>query len=310
MPAVYSTRYRGSYATRPAASRSSSCSRICTTPMPPPCCCSEFLRRRIGDTQLLAVVTRRPVDTDAASAAFGDLGARLAADARCALRRRDRRAGAAGIGRPLSPAEAAKASAATRGNRAWPRVSDARPRARLRELTNAHECSIQLTNTGRLHNGGLQACTKLRKDSRLVGECPWYRLHLQGDVLEGGEHADASRCVDREQHEEANHWCGYGGSRPGWSRRRRGARSVAAHTGSARVGTQASSFSADFGNGVVTNVGTVSADYLVPLTTDSPGNKNLTFTSRATAAGASCRAISTNRFGTGISATAFQPIGE
>lgn len=84
------------------------------------------------------------------------------------------------------------------------------------------------------------------------------------------------------------------------------ARSVSAHTGKARIGSQSNCFDASFSSGEVTS--TCNADFLVPLTTDTPGNKNLTYTSRATAAGAICRAISNNRFATAPVATAFQAV--
>ncbi len=81
------------------------------------------------------------------------------------------------------------------------------------------------------------------------------------------------------------------------------ARSVTASTGQARVGSQASCFTYSFTTGAVTS--TCSTDFIVPLTTDASGNKSLTFTSRATAAGASCRAVANNRFGTSFSGSAF-----
>jgi hypothetical protein len=84
------------------------------------------------------------------------------------------------------------------------------------------------------------------------------------------------------------------------------ARSVAAHTGDARLGSQSNCFDASFTTGEVTS--TCNADFLVPLTTDSAGGKNLTYTRKATAAGASCRAISNNRFGTAPQATAFDAV--
>lgn len=84
------------------------------------------------------------------------------------------------------------------------------------------------------------------------------------------------------------------------------ARSVAAHTGQARIGSQSNCFDANFTTGEVTS--TCNADFLVPLTTDSAGNKNLTYTRKATAVGASCRAISNNRFGTAPQATAFDSV--
>lgn len=84
------------------------------------------------------------------------------------------------------------------------------------------------------------------------------------------------------------------------------ARSVSAHEGQARIGSQTNCFDASFVSGEVTS--TCNADFLVPLTTDSAGFKNLTYTRRATAAGAVCRAISNNRFATAPQATAFDPV--
>jgi hypothetical protein len=84
------------------------------------------------------------------------------------------------------------------------------------------------------------------------------------------------------------------------------ARSVAAHTGQARVGAQSNCFDANFVTGEVTS--TCSADFLVPLTTDTTGNKALTYTRKATAVGAQCRAISNNRFATNPQSTAFDNV--
>jgi len=84
------------------------------------------------------------------------------------------------------------------------------------------------------------------------------------------------------------------------------ARSVSAATGKQRVGTQANCFDTDFGTSAINS--TCFADYEVPLTTDVAGSKNLTYTRRATTAGAQCRAVTSNRFATSISATAFDPI--
>jgi hypothetical protein len=84
------------------------------------------------------------------------------------------------------------------------------------------------------------------------------------------------------------------------------ARSVDAMSGTAAVGSNANCFNVNFNTGEVSS--TCFADFETPLTTDSPGFKNLTYTRRATAAGAVCRAVSNNRFGTAPSATAFDPV--
>jgi len=84
------------------------------------------------------------------------------------------------------------------------------------------------------------------------------------------------------------------------------ARSVDASTGTHRLGSQANCFDVDFSTGQVNS--SCVADFEVPLTTDSAGFKNLTYTRKATAAGAVCRAVSNNRFGTAISATAFDSV--
>lgn len=84
------------------------------------------------------------------------------------------------------------------------------------------------------------------------------------------------------------------------------ARSVSAPTGQARLGSQANCFTYSFTTGAVTS--SCSTDFIVPLTVDSAGNKAVLFTSRATSAGASCRAVSNNRFGTLFAASPFVPI--
>jgi hypothetical protein len=84
------------------------------------------------------------------------------------------------------------------------------------------------------------------------------------------------------------------------------ARSVDAATGSARVGSQANCFNSSFITGAVDS--TCSADFLIPLQLDTAGAKAINFTSRATAAGASCRAVANNRFGTGFNASPFVAI--
>ena len=84
------------------------------------------------------------------------------------------------------------------------------------------------------------------------------------------------------------------------------ARSVTAAIGDARIGTQVNCFSASFSTGAITS--SCSADFLVPLVIDSSGAKNVDLTARASAAGALCRAVANNRFGTVISASPFVPI--
>ncbi len=81
------------------------------------------------------------------------------------------------------------------------------------------------------------------------------------------------------------------------------ARSAAASLGQARQGSQANCFSTSFSTGAVTS--TCSADWAAPLVSDNAGNKVFSFTARATAAGASCRAVTNNRFGTLFVATPF-----
>jgi hypothetical protein len=78
---------------------------------------------------------------------------------------------------------------------------------------------------------------------------------------------------------------------------------VTAAIGDARNGTQVNCFSASFSTGAITS--TCSADFLVPLSADSAGVKNINMTARATAAGASCRVVANNRFGTAISSSPF-----
>jgi hypothetical protein len=77
------------------------------------------------------------------------------------------------------------------------------------------------------------------------------------------------------------------------------ARSVTAATGDARVGSQSNCFYRDFSTGAVGS--TCNADFLVGLVVDTAGAKTLLVTARATAAGASCRAVGNNRFGTALS---------
>lgn len=84
------------------------------------------------------------------------------------------------------------------------------------------------------------------------------------------------------------------------------ARSVDAATGSARVGSQANCFNTSFVTGAVDS--TCSADFLIPLQLDTAGVRGINFTARASAAGASCRAVANDRFGTGFNASAFVPI--
>jgi len=87
------------------------------------------------------------------------------------------------------------------------------------------------------------------------------------------------------------------------------ARSVSALTGSARLGTEVGCFNASFNVGTVAHSGCPrAADFEVPLTTDTAGSKALTFTSRGTAAGGSCRAVTADRFGTTVSASPFLQI--
>jgi hypothetical protein len=81
------------------------------------------------------------------------------------------------------------------------------------------------------------------------------------------------------------------------------ARSVDAATGSARVGSQANCFNTSFVTGAVDS--TCSADFLIPLQLDTAGVKSINFTSRATAVGGSCRAVSNDRFGTSFNASPF-----
>lgn len=81
------------------------------------------------------------------------------------------------------------------------------------------------------------------------------------------------------------------------------ARSAAASLGQARNGSQVNCFSTSFSTGAVTS--TCSADWAAPLVSDTAGGKVLSFTSRATAAGARCRAVTNNRFGTAFVATPF-----
>lgn len=84
------------------------------------------------------------------------------------------------------------------------------------------------------------------------------------------------------------------------------ARGVSASSGSARVGGQEPCFNSDPLTGAVTS--TCNADFLVPLTADTPGAKAVTYTRRATAAGAACRIMTNNRFGTAPAGTAFNPV--
>ena len=84
------------------------------------------------------------------------------------------------------------------------------------------------------------------------------------------------------------------------------ARSVTAATGAARLGSQVNCFNKDFSTGAVNS--TCNADFLVGLVADTAGAKNINLTARATAAGASCRVVANNRFGTAISASPFVPL--
>jgi len=84
------------------------------------------------------------------------------------------------------------------------------------------------------------------------------------------------------------------------------ARSVDASTGSARLGSQATCFNSSFSNGTVGS--TCSADFEVPLTTDTAGGRAFTFTSRGTQTGGLCRAVTADRFGTTVSASPFLAI--
>jgi hypothetical protein len=81
------------------------------------------------------------------------------------------------------------------------------------------------------------------------------------------------------------------------------ARDVSASSGQARIGSQANCFNFDFNNGSATS--TCFADFIVPLTTDTAGAKGIFFTSRATAVGGVCRAVTNNLVGTAFAATPF-----
>lgn len=50
------------------------------------------------------------------------------------------------------------------------------------------------------------------------------------------------------------------------------------------------------------------ADFIVPLTVDRSGTKDLLFTSRAATAGSLCRVVANNPTGTAVSASSFVPI--
>jgi len=83
------------------------------------------------------------------------------------------------------------------------------------------------------------------------------------------------------------------------------ARSIYAYTGKARQGEHRTCFVRGPTHAVRS---LCSEDFIVPLNTDNSGSKTLTFTSRATASGAQCRAVGNNRYGTAQSASAFKSI--
>jgi len=88
------------------------------------------------------------------------------------------------------------------------------------------------------------------------------------------------------------------------------ARSLSAFSGKSRRGSDTECFSQhgenpDFPQSVWSSC---NADFIVPLTTDASGTKSLTFTGRAGAAGAQCRAVASDRFGDNVSASAFRSI--
>jgi hypothetical protein len=76
--------------------------------------------------------------------------------------------------------------------------------------------------------------------------------------------------------------------------------------GVARIGSQTSCFNANFNTCGLTS--SCSTDLLVPLTVDSFGPKSVSYSRNATAAGALCRVVSNNVFGTAPSATVFDPV--
>jgi len=85
------------------------------------------------------------------------------------------------------------------------------------------------------------------------------------------------------------------------------ARSVAAVDGNPVVGAQSNCFNIDNSSGAVINT-CASAEYIVPADVDTVGAKSIQFTSRATAAGALCRAVKNNRQGTAFAVSAVLPV--
>jgi len=84
------------------------------------------------------------------------------------------------------------------------------------------------------------------------------------------------------------------------------ARIAPASTGRARVSEQGWCFDFNYDTGAVDSF--CNADFIVPLTTDNSGTKSLNFTSRATSAGAQCRAVANNRFATSVSASPWRSV--
>jgi hypothetical protein len=79
------------------------------------------------------------------------------------------------------------------------------------------------------------------------------------------------------------------------------ARSVPALQGAPVSGAQAACFTVDTLSGAV--ISNCAAGYAVPASIDTVGNKPISFTSRATAAGAACRSVKNNRQGTAFAAS-------
>ena len=84
-------------------------------------------------------------------------------------------------------------------------------------------------------------------------------------------------------------------------------RTTTAAIGHAEAGSQANCFNYSYVNGAVTNICSY-ADFIAPLPYDNAGSKNMAFNAKATAAGAQCRLVATDRMGTTISASAMLAI--